>query len=194
MAPGMSRRPEANHSSSVLASPTSMMSTPRLSTPWAKASDIRGPLTRMSRPTTRPLLVTARSSTSTSAAPIAKAPSSSHSGSGPSVTPRMSLALKIPWVIIERHPTVCLAGKDGFDLPPARPAGSGVGVGQHRQVAPSAELDDAGATPWLLVDGGGGVVGETHLAHGVGQGQQVVGAGPRVRVAGEPDHLPPPRR
>ena len=40
IAPGRPSRPEANHSSSVLASPMSTTSAPRLSTPSMKAADI----------------------------------------------------------------------------------------------------------------------------------------------------------
>ena len=92
--------PEANQSSSVLASPMSTTSAPRLSTPSMKAAAISGPLTRMSRPTTSAPSAAFRSSVSTRAAPTAYAPAVSHCGSGPSVTPRMSLALKIARVII----------------------------------------------------------------------------------------------
>ena len=99
IAPGRPSRPEANHSSSVLARPMSTTSAPRLSTPSMKAAAIAGLLTRMSRPTTRVPSAAVRSKVSTSAAPIAYAPAASHCGSGPSVTPRMSLALKISGLI-----------------------------------------------------------------------------------------------
>ena len=76
-------RPEANHSWSVLASPMSTTSAPRLSTPSTKAADIAGLLSRMSRPTTRAPSAAFRSRVSTSAAPIAYAPAASHSGLRP---------------------------------------------------------------------------------------------------------------
>ena len=95
IAPGRPSRPEANHNSSVLARPMSTTSAPRLSTPSMNAAAISGLLSRMSRPTTRVPSAAVRSRVSTSAAPTAYAPAESHCGSGPAVTPRMSLALKI---------------------------------------------------------------------------------------------------
>ena len=58
-----------------------------------KAAANSGPEVRMSRPSTN--VPPARPNTRTKAAPMARAPSASHSGLAPVTVPRMSLALNM---------------------------------------------------------------------------------------------------